>query len=115
VTESELLRLFESHEALVARCVSGEIPLEEFLERYGNFPHAYALDGHEGDEKERVLLNRHAERIRFHFGLLETLSGLCSEHEARSAEYRKAGRFGPATGLARLRQFVQQNSDWRNQ
>ena len=115
MTESELLGLFESHEALVARCISGEIPLEEFLERYENFPHAYALDGHEGDEKERTLLNRHAKRIRFHFGVLETLSGLCSEDEARSAEYRKAGRFGPATGLARLRQFVQKNSGWRNQ
>ena len=115
MTEGELLGSFERHEVLLARCISGEIPLEEFLERYNNFPHAYALDGHEGDEEERTLLNRHAERIRFHFGILETLSGLCSEHEAQSAEYRKAGRFGPATGLARLRQFVRQNSGWRSQ
>ena len=115
MTEGELLELLERHESLVASCIAGELSVEEFVERYEDFPHAYALDGHEGDEAFQILLRRHSERVRFHFGVLETLAGLCSERDARSPKYQRAGRFGPIEGLNRLRKFVQQNSPWRNQ
>ena len=109
MTETELLQLLDSHDSLVRECVSGDLSLDDFLLQYANFPFAYALDGHESSPHEKRMLNRHANRIRFHFGVMQVLSGLCSEEDATSPLYRKAGRFPPSVGLERLRAFVAKN------
>ena len=109
MTEADLLKLCDDHDAMVLSCLANELSLEEFLERYDNFPLAYALDGHEANAAERDILGRHSDRVKFHSGVLETLSQLCSEEDARKPEYRRAGRFGPIEGLDRLRQYVQQS------
>jgi hypothetical protein len=106
VTEAELVQALKDHDVLVTRCVAGELPIGEFLERYDNFPYAYALDGHESTEQELALLGRYRDRVQFHFGVQETLSGLCREEDANKPEYRQSGRFGPSEALSRLRQFV---------
>lgn len=76
---------------------------DEFLRQYDNFPLAYALDSHESDPVEKALLKRHATRIRFHLGVMKSLSGLCSEEEAKNPLYIKAGRFPPSVALQRLK------------
>ena len=113
LTEAEWVKLFDDHDALVQSCIAGVLSFSEFLDRYDSFPDQYALDGHEADEREREILDRHSERAKFHLGLSETLGNLCREEDAGKPEYRRAGRFGPIEGLARLRQYVQQNSHWQ--
>jgi hypothetical protein len=108
LTETELRRLLDDHDALVQRCVSGRLSLDEFLRQYDNFPFAYALDGHESDQDEKDMLRRHAKRIGFHLGVMKSLSGLCSEEEAKNPLYIKAGRFPPSVALQRLKAFAQE-------
>jgi hypothetical protein len=106
LTETELLRLLDTHDSLVRQCITGRISLDEFLRKYNNFPFAYALDGHESDPDEKAMLRRYARRIDFHFGVMRSLSGLCSEEEAQNPLYIKAGRFPPAIALQHLKTFA---------
>jgi hypothetical protein len=107
VTEPELLALLDCHDRLVKSCLSGDISIEQFLEHYDNFPLSYAMDGHESSEAERALLESHRERVQFHFGVLESLRGLCREEDAAKPEYLEAGHFGRAEGFRRLQQFCE--------
>jgi hypothetical protein len=106
LTETELLYLLDAHDSLARRCVSGSLSLDEFLRQYNNFPFAYALDGHESEQAEKELLSRHTNRIGFHFGVMESLSGVCSEDEAKNPLYAKAGRIPPSLALQRLKAFA---------
>lgn len=106
MTETELLRLLDDHDSMVQRCISGTLSLDEFLRQYHEFPFAYALDGHESDPDEKAILKRHATRIGFHLGVMDTLSGLCSEEDAKNPLYIKAGRFPPSAGIQRLKAFA---------
>jgi hypothetical protein len=107
LTETELLRLLDHHDSLVQSCVSGSLSLDEFLRQYDNFPVAYALDGHESDQDEKPMLRRYASRIRFHMEVMESLSGLCSDEEAKNPLYVKAGRFPPSVALQRLKALAE--------
>lgn len=107
MTEPELLALLECHDRLVKSCLSGDVPLEQFVEHYDNFPESYALDGRESSEAEKALLDRHRERVQFHFGVVECLRGLCSEEDAAKPEYLESGRFGRAEGFRRLQRFYE--------
>jgi len=107
MTESELLALLDCHDRLVKTCLAGDISIEQFVEHYDNFPGSYALDGHESSAAEKAILERHEERVRFHFGVLECLRGLCREEDAAKPEYLEAGRFGRAEGFRRLQRFCQ--------
>jgi hypothetical protein len=95
VSETELLRLLDDHDLLVQRCIAGSLPLDEFLREYDDFPFAYALDGHESDEDEKAMFRRYAARISFHFGVMESIYGLCSDEEAKSPSYIKGDGFRP--------------------
>lgn len=106
MTETELLRLLDEHDSLVQRCISGDLSLDEFVRQYDNFPLAYALDGHESDPDEEAMLKRHAIRIGFHLGVMQSLSGLCSEDDAKNPSYIKAGRISPLVALQRLKAFA---------
>ena len=108
MTETELLRLLDDHDLLVQQCVAGSLPLDEFLREYDDFPYAYALDGHESDENEKVMLQRYAARISFHFGVMESLSELCSDEDAKNPLYIKAGRISPSVTLERLKLFAKE-------
>jgi hypothetical protein len=106
LTETELLGLLETHDALVRDCVTGRISLDEFLRRYNDFPFAYALDGHESAPDEKQMLGRHARRIDFHLGVMRSLAGLCSQEDAQNPLYIKAGRFPPSVAIQRLKAFA---------
>jgi len=109
LTETELRELLDAHDALVRDCVTGRISLDEFLSRYNDFPFAYALDGHEA-EPHKQLLDRYARRIDFHFGVMRSLEGLCSQEDAQNPLYLKAGRFPPSVALQRLKAFADEHA-----
>lgn len=77
-----------------------------FLALYNDFPHLYALDGHEAPPAERAVLRRSRNRIAFHFRVASVLSGLCSEADSMNSLYGEAGRFAPTVGLMRLRELL---------
>lgn len=69
---NELEAALTEHEALMVRCVRGEIAFDEFLRTYDCFYQRWALDGHEGDE---ALFARFEPRIAVHrriWGEVET-------------------------------------------
>jgi hypothetical protein len=113
VTDSELSALLDAHDALVKSCVDSVLPFVEFLALYNDFPHAYALDGHEATPDERAVLQRNRKRIAFHYQVGSVLSGLCSEADSANSLYGDAGRFGPAVGLTRLRELVDRYPDFK--
>jgi hypothetical protein len=113
MTESELTALLDAHDSLVKSCVDSALPFAEFLALYNDFPHAYALDGHEATPDERAVLQRSHRRIAFHFQVANVLSGLVSEADLGNRPYEEAGRFAPAVGLMRLRALLRQHPDFK--
>jgi hypothetical protein len=65
MTRDELVKALTDATSLVMSAGNGEISLEDFLEAYGSFYYAYALDGHEAYPEER-LLNELQWAIEFH-------------------------------------------------
>ncbi|MBL1215855.1 MAG: hypothetical protein HND52_20960 [Ignavibacteriae bacterium] len=102
-SEAELLQALDKHDALVRRCVDGTIGFWEFCEEYADFYAFHALDGHESDEEERALLEKHDSRIEPHRVIsYEILGKVCSDEDARRKIYREAGRFGSARAVELL-------------
>jgi hypothetical protein len=106
-TEEELLSTLDRHDQLVRDCASGRISFQEFLDRYGTFYMTYALDGHESDPEEKVLLEVHKDRVAPHREIWERVigGGLCADEDAQKESYILAGRFGSDEGLRRLREI----------
>jgi hypothetical protein len=106
-SEEELLSTLDQHDQLVRDCVSGRISFQEFLGRYDTFYMTYALDGHESDPEENVLLEIHEDRIARHRNIWERIigGGLCADEDARKDSYIQAGRFGSDEGLRRLKEI----------
>jgi hypothetical protein len=112
MTESELTALLDAHDVLVKSCIDSTLPFAEFLALYNDFPHAYALDGHEATLDGRAALQRSRKRIAFHFQVAGILSGLCSEADSENGLYGEVGRFSPTVGLKRLRELVARHPDF---
>ncbi len=104
-SEADVLKVIDEHDTLVRECVSGEIDFQEFIEKYGNFYWRYALDGHESDEEELALLQKHDTRIEPHRVIaFEILGQICFDEDALRMDYKEAGRFGSKQAVERLRQ-----------
>ena len=102
-SEADLLETIAQHDALVRQCVSGQISIAEFCDKYRSFHGYYALDGHESDDEERKLLEKHAHLIEPHRVITyEILGKVCSDKDAQLESYRTAGRFGTEEALRRL-------------
>ena len=102
-SEADLVETIAKHDALVRQCVSGQIPFLEFCEKYNDFYAYFALDGHESDDEEQALLEKHDGLIEPHRVIAyEILGKVCSDEDARLKSYRNAGRFGSAEALRRL-------------
>jgi hypothetical protein len=102
--EADLLHELSIHDELVRQCASGQLSFESFCETYRSFYAFYALDGHESDEEERLLLEKHAGRIEPHRIVAEEILGqVCSDADAELETYQRAGRFGSAEAVARLK------------
>jgi hypothetical protein len=103
-SESDLLKTIAVHDELVRKCAAGELSFGAFCVQYNDFYAYYALDGHESDEEERALLEKHNSIIEPHRVIAyEILGKVCSDADAELESYRQAGRFGSADALARLR------------
>ncbi len=106
MTESEVLALLDTHDALVTACVEARLTLGEFLAAYDDFPAAYGFDGDAAGAGERAVLRMLRKRIAFHFKVRDVLAGLRSGDEHTTLMSSEAGRFLPLVALARLRQLA---------
>jgi hypothetical protein len=103
-SEADLLHELSIHDDLVRQCAAGQLSFDRFCERYRDFYAFYALDGHESDEEDRLLLEKHAARIEPHRIVAEEILGqVCSDADAGRETYQRAGRFGSAEAVARLK------------
>lgn len=103
-SEEHILRTIADHNELVRLCVVGKLSFAEFLEKYNDFYSFYALDGHESDDEERALFEKHERLIEPHRAIAhEILGQLCLESDAKLESYKQAGRFGPVEALEKLR------------
>ena len=57
-SEADLLKAIAEHNALVRKCLAGELSFSAFQSTYNDFYCVYALDGHESDEEERNVLKQ---------------------------------------------------------
>lgn len=99
-SEADLLSALEEHDDLVRQCIRGDLSFEEFCDKYNDFYSYWALDGHESDEVERQLLEKHNSRIEPHrFIAYEILGKVCSDEDSKLESYKQAGRFGSGEAL----------------
>ncbi len=104
-SEDDLLSIIAKHDNLVRLCVAGQMCFSDFCEQYSDFYAYYALDGHESDEEERALLEKHEHLIEPHRLIAyEILGRVCSDADAGLEGYKLAGRFGSAVALERLKE-----------
>lgn len=102
--EATLLEVLAQHDELVRLCVNGQISFAEFNEKYDDFYHRFALDGHESDEKERMLLKKYARRIEPHQVIaFDILGQVCSDENAQLNSYKQSGRIGASEAMLRLK------------
>lgn len=105
-SEAELIDVLEKADAMIAACVAGSLEFHAFYQQLGELYSYHALDGHESDEEERALLERHRGRIEWIDTVLTEIGGVCAEEDATKEAYIAAGRFGSAEALRRLRSLV---------
>jgi hypothetical protein len=105
-SESELLELLARMDAMIAACAGGSLEFRAFHQELGRLHGYYALDGHESDEEERKILDRHHERIAWVECVLDELGAVCADDDAPKEAYIKTGRFGSAEAMRRLRALV---------
>ena|SRR5882672_3332426 len=102
-SEADLLAAINHHDELVRQCVRGEINFSQFCSAYDNFYLTHALDGHESDDEERSLFQKHAARIDPHRIIAQDILGrLCAEEDAERETFKQAGRFDSREAKARL-------------
>src|SRR3569833_2839210 len=111
-SEIDLLETLSAHDELVRRCVRGNIDFDKFVRLYDDFWWRYALDGHESDRTEQLLLERQANRILMHRKIAEDVLGcLASASDAAQQRYQRAGRIGPREALVRLQRIAAEYLD----
>jgi hypothetical protein len=108
-SESELLSVLDKADALIDVCARGDIQVNKLNGELWDLYGSYALDGHESDEEERMLLERYTHRVARIRRVLDEMHGLCAEEDAGKEAYLRAGRFGEAEGLRRLRTLVNES------
>jgi hypothetical protein len=102
-SEADLLDALARHDDLVRRCARKDMPFDTFCKAYNDFYAYYALDGHESDEEERLLLERYDHRLELHrIVTVDILGQVCSEDDASNPLYVQAGRYGSAEAVARI-------------
>lgn len=106
-SEAHLIDSLGHHDDLIRQCVQGHLSFDDFCSEYHDYYAFYALDGHESDEEERKLLEKHEKRIEPHRIVAEEiLAGVCSDADAQLEIYQRAGRFGSAEAVRRLRELA---------
>lgn len=102
-SESELLNVIEQVEAKLK--AASTCTADQFAKHYDEAWHLYgfyAIDGHESDDEEFALLEKHARRIKNIEFALQSASNVCAEEHALKEAYIQAGRYGPNEAVKRL-------------
>eukprot|EP01012_Entosiphon_sulcatum_P000710 TRINITY_DN101230_c0_g1_i1.p1 TRINITY_DN101230_c0_g1~~TRINITY_DN101230_c0_g1_i1.p1 ORF type:complete len:131 (-),score=14.33 TRINITY_DN101230_c0_g1_i1:42-434(-) len=105
-SESELVKLLDRADALIASCVDGSLEFRAFYRELGDLHGYHALDGHESDHEEQVILDLHRDRIAWIERVLDEVGKVCADEDATKEAYIKCGRFGSAEALNRLRRLA---------
>ena len=107
MNEADLTRALDDRERLIRDCVANALPFSDFVARYDNFFHSWALDGHEATYEEKKLIEKYVRRIALHQRVaVEVLDSVCSDEDAGKSSYIAAGRFGASEAVLRLRKIV---------
>jgi hypothetical protein len=106
-SEEELIEVLDRHDEFLRQCAEGDLPFWDFIQKYDNFYWTYALDGHESDAEEKVILRKHESRIKPHREVQEKiLSLVCSDEDAEKEEYRRVGRISSKEAVRRIADVV---------
>ncbi len=106
-SESDLVKALNEHDSLVRQCVNGKVSFWDFTKKYNDFYAFYALDGHESDEEENLLLKKYKERIKPHQVIAYDILGkVCSDDDVKKQIYINTGRFGSDVALQKLKEVV---------
>jgi hypothetical protein len=106
-SEAELLEAIKFHDQLLESVASGELSFDDFCEKYHDFYAFYALDGHESDEAEIALLEKHQVLIEPHRVVAEeVLSLVCADEDAELEIYKQAGRIGSVEATRRIKSLL---------
>jgi hypothetical protein len=80
-SENDLVKYLDVHDDLIRRCASGLLSFWDFYEKYNNFYRYCALDGHESDEEERLLIDKYEPRILPHRIVAEEIFSIVCFYE----------------------------------
>ena len=105
-SERELVDVLDRADAMIRACAEGSLDFGEFHQQLSDLQGYYALDGHESDTEESVILERHRARIAWIERILEEVRDVCADEDATKPAYIEAGRFGSDEALRRLQRFV---------
>lgn len=106
-SEAHLIDSLAHHDDLIRQCAQGQMSFTDFCSEYHDYYAFYALDGHESDDEERKLLEKYERRIEPHRIVAEAIfAGVCSDADAQLEIYQRAGRFGSAEAVRRLRELA---------
>ena len=105
-SESDLVNTLQKQFYVVADFAEGRIPCDEFDQKYNSFYYSYALDGHESDEEEKLLLQKYSDKIDFYEKLSSIICGICSDEDFLKEIYINTGRYSSEVALLKIKQLV---------
>ena len=110
LSEAELIEVLDRADAMINACAEGLLDFNVFYRDLGYLHGFHALDGHESDEEELRMLDKHHDRIAWIERVLDEISGVCADQDSTKESYINAGRFGTAEALRRLKVLVENRS-----
>ena len=105
-SEIDLIKQLENHFQIISDFAYGEISYKEFDDKYNSFYYYYALDGHESDEEEKILLKKYSDKIELFEKVSSILSGICSDEDSVKDIYIKSGRYSSEVSKNKIKQLV---------
>ena len=92
---------------LVQQAASGELTIQDFIQKYNNFYYYNALDGHEADESTLDLFKKFSELIELHRIIqTEIVNLVFFDNQTDSTQYLDAGRLTPDMAKKRIEVIV---------
>ncbi len=110
-SESELIDALQKYFEIVDEFAEGRTSFIEFNKKYNAFYFYYALDGHESDDEERLLLKKYRVKVEFFEEVTSILSGICSDEDAVKDIYINAGRYNSQVAKSKLKELVNSYRD----
>lgn len=109
--ETELLQALRDATVLIARTIDGDLPVQAFIEKYGNFYYYEALDGHEEDAPGKRLLSKYRKLISLHEAVQTSVVDLTYVGpDEQLQQYLDAGRITVGEAAIRLKRLAQEHA-----